>query len=81
MALFSRAFDWLSDVVAFNLIRGTNGADTLDAQAEGDLIRGLRGNDVLSSTFDHTALIGDAGDDTLTTNATNSATGTRPGGF
>ncbi|MDB5562113.1 MAG: hypothetical protein JWN11_1531 [Hyphomicrobiales bacterium] len=60
---------WLALIAPFNhTITGSDGNDTLSAQAEGDLVFGLGGNDQLSSAFNRTALFGGRGDDRLTTN-------------
>jgi serralysin len=64
-------FEWLARIAPVNQpIIGTNGNDTLNAQAEGDLVLGLGGDDDLSSAFNRTALLGGRDDDTLTTNVT-----------
>ena len=78
MALFSKAFDWLSKIVPSHTIHGTPSGDTLDAGAERDIVRGLGGDDVLSSSFNRTALLGDGGNDTLTTDVTAISAGTTP---
>jgi serralysin len=61
--------DWLALIAPFNPpIIGTNGNDTLSAQAEGDVVLGVAGDDELSSAFNRTALLGGKDGDTLTTN-------------
>jgi serralysin len=61
--------EWLARIAPFShAIIGTNGNDTLSAQAEGDVVLGLGGDDQLSSAFNRTALLGGRDDDRLTTN-------------
>jgi Ca2+-binding RTX toxin-like protein len=51
---------------ANNYIRGTTGADTIDALAGNDRVLGLGGDDVIAGGAGDDDLLGDAGADTLT---------------